>query len=202
MNKKYLFLILAVLTLNTAVFTACSDEKEESFVAENNTNNYTAAATDTTVTGEVTAISGNYVTLALGTVKDSSEAPENAEQDGEARGAGGEMPEMDGEFPKMNGERPEMNGEIPERNGEFPQTDGENPRMNGGGRSGAYGESGGRKSSSSIEKSGEEYSCTLPVGMKIDGLSGRSSDYSAVTVGTVLTLTISEDGVVRAAKAD
>lgn len=201
MNKKYLFLILAVLTLNAAVFTACSDEKEESFAAEDNTNNYTAAASDTTVTGEVTAISGNYVTLALGTVKESSEASENTEQDGEARGFDGKMPEMNGDMPEMDGDFSKMDGERPGMNGEMPEMNGDMSEMSGG-HFGANGSYGGRKSSASIEKSGEEYSCTLPVGMNIDGLSGRSSDYSAVTVGTVLTLTISEDGVVRAAKAD
>lgn len=193
MNKKYLFLILAVLTLNTAVFTACSDKKEESFTAEDNTNNYTAVGSDITITGEVTAISGNYVTLALGTVKDNPETPGNTEQEGEPSEADRKMPEMNGEMPERNGDFPPMDGEPPEMNGEMPQ-------MNGGhGSKGGYGS---KKSSASIEKSGEEYSCTLPVGMKIDGLSGRSSDYSAVSVGTVLTLTVSEDGIVRAARTD
>lgn len=193
MNKKYLFLILAVLTLNTAAFTACSDKKEESFTAEDNTNNYTAVGSDTTITGEVTAISGNYVTIALGTVKDDPEASDNTEQEGKPSEAAGKMPEMNGEMPERNGDFPPMDGDLPDMNGEMPQ-------MNGG-RFGSKG-GGGKKSSASIEKSGEEYSCTLPVGMKIDGLSGRSSDYSAVSVGTVLTLTVSEDGVIRAARAD
>ena len=60
---------------------------------------------------------------------------------------------------------------------------------------------GGRKSAS-ITKSGEESSYMIPVGMTIAGLSGRSSDYSGITVGTILTLTVSEDGTVRAASAE
>ena len=60
---------------------------------------------------------------------------------------------------------------------------------------------GGRKSAS-ITKSGEESSYMIPVGMTIAGLSGRASDYSGITVGTILTLTVSEDGTVRAASAE
>ena len=60
---------------------------------------------------------------------------------------------------------------------------------------------GGRKSAS-ITKSGEESSYMIPVGMTIAGLSGRSTDYSGITVGTILTLTVSEDGTVRAASAE
>lgn len=60
---------------------------------------------------------------------------------------------------------------------------------------------GGRKNAS-ITKSGEESSYMIPVGMTIAGLSGRSSDYSGITVGTLLTLTVSEDGTVRAASAE
>ena len=66
MNKKSFFLLLALLTLN---LTACSDSAEETQqITTAAPNNYTAVSTDTTVSGEVTAIAGNYVTLALGTV--------------------------------------------------------------------------------------------------------------------------------------
>lgn len=71
MNKKSFFLLLAMLTLN---LTACSDSAEEvQQMTITAPNNYTAVSTDTTVSGEVTAIAGNYVTLALGTVEENKD---------------------------------------------------------------------------------------------------------------------------------
>ena len=61
---------------------------------------------------------------------------------------------------------------------------------------------GGRRGGASIDKNGDEGTYIIPVGMPIDGLSGRNSDYSGITVGTILTLTINEDGVVCAASAE
>lgn len=183
MNKKSFFLLLAMLTLN---LTACSDSAEE---AQQMTtaapNNYTAVSTDTTVSGEVTAIAGNYVTLALGTVEENKDdnSDNNTSDD-----KSGDNSDMKSDFPDApnndgSGTPPEM------PSGDFSAPDGA-----GFGR-------GGRKSAS-ITKSGEESSYMIPVGMTIDGLSGRSSDYSGITVGTILTLTVSEDGTVRAASAE
>lgn len=183
MNKKSFFLLLAMLTLN---LTACSDSAEE---AQQMTtaapNNYTAVSTDTTVSGEVTAIAGNYVTLALGTVEENKDdnSDNNTSDD-----KSGDNSDMKSDFPDApnndgSGTPPEM------PSGDFSAPDGA-----------GFGK-GGRKSAS-ITKSGEESSYMIPVGMTIDGLSGRSSDYSGITVGTILTLTVSEDGTVRAASAE
>ena len=183
MNKKSFFLLLAMLTLN---LTACSDSAEE---AQQMTtaapNNYTAVSTDTTVSGEVTAIAGNYVTLALGTVEENKDdnSDNNTSDD-----KSGDNSDMKSDFPDApnndgSGTPPEM------PSGDFSAPDGA-----------GFGK-GGRKSAS-ITKSGEESSYIIPVGMTIDGLSGRSSDYSGITVGTILTLTVSEDGTVRAASAE
>lgn len=183
MNKKSFFLLLAMLTLN---LTACSDSAEE---AQQMTtaapNNYTAVSTDTTVSGEVTAIAGNYVTLALGTVEENKDdnSDNNTSDD-----KSGDNSDMKSDFPDApnndgSGTPPEM------PSGDFSAPD-----------SAGFGK-GGRKSAS-ITKSGEESSYIIPVGMTIDGLSGRSSDYSGITVGTILTLTVSEDGTVRAASAE
>lgn len=183
MNKKSFFLLLAMLTLN---LTACSDSAEE---AQQMTtaapNNYTAVSTDTTVSGEVTAIAGNYVTLALGTVEENKDdnSDNNTSDD-----KSGDNSDMKSDFPDApnndgSGTPPEMSS------GDFSAPDGA-----------GFGK-GGRKSAS-ITKSGEESSYIIPVGMTIDGLSGRSSDYSGITVGTILTLTVSEDGTVRAASAE
>lgn len=195
MNKKSFFLLLALLTLN---LTACSDSAEENQqITTAAPNNYTAVSTDTTVSGEVTAIAGNYVTLALGTVEENKDDSDNSNSDDKSDG-NYDMPSDLPDAPNNdgNGTPPEMpdgnmpSGDMPE----MPSGDMNAPDGAGFGR-------GGRKSAS-ITKSGEESSYIIPVGMTIDGLSGRSSDYSGITVGTILTLTVSEDGTVRAASAE
>lgn len=195
MNKKSFFLLLALLTLN---LTACSDSAEETQqITTAAPNNYTAVSTDTTVSGEVTAIAGNYVTLALGTVEENKADSDNSNSDDKSDG-NYDMPSDLPDAPNNdgNGTPPEMpdgnmpSGDMPE----MPSGDMNAPDGAGFGR-------GGRKSAS-ITKSGEESSYMIPVGMTIAGLSGRSSDYSGITVGTILTLTVSEDGTVRAASAE
>ena len=195
MNKKSFFLLLALLTLN---LTACSDSAEETQqITTAAPNNYTAVSTDTTVSGEVTAIAGNYVTLALGTVEENKDDSDNSNSDDKSDG-NYDMPSDLPDAPNNdgNGTPPEMpdgnmpSGDMPE----MPSGDMNAPDGAGFGR-------GGRKSAS-ITKSGEESSYMIPVGMTIAGLSGRSSDYSGITVGTILTLTVSEDGTVRAVSAE
>lgn len=195
MNKKSFFLLLALLTLN---LTACSDSAEENQqITTAAPNNYTAVSTDTTVSGEVTAIAGNYVTLALGTVEENKDDSDNSNSDDKSDG-NYDMPSDLHDAPNNdgNGTPPEMpdgnmpSGDMPE----MPSGDMNAPDGAGFGR-------GGRKNAS-ITKSGEESSYMIPVGMTIAGLSGRSSDYSGITVGTLLTLTVSEDGTVRAASAE
>lgn len=195
MNKKSFFLLLALLTLN---LTACSDSAEETQqITTAVPNNYTAVSTDTTVSGEVTAIAGNYVTLALGTVEENKDDSDNSNSDDKSDG-NYDMPSDLPDAPNNdgNGTPPEMpdgnmpSGDMPE----MPSGDMNAPDGAGFGR-------GGRKSAS-ITKSGEESSYMIPVGMTIAGLSGRASDYSGITVGTILTLTVSEDGTVRAASAE
>lgn len=195
MNKKSFFLLLALLTLN---LTACSDSAEETQqITTAVPNNYTAVSTDTTVSGEVTAIAGNYVTLALGTVEENKDDSDNSNSDDKSDG-NYDMPSDLPDAPNNDGsgtppEMPDGNmpsGDMPE----MPSGDMNAPDGAGFGR-------GGRKNAS-ITKSGEESSYMIPVGMTIAGLSGRSSDYSGITVGTLLTLTVSEDGTVRAASAE
>ena len=192
MNKKSFFLLLALLTLN---LTACSDSAEETQqITTAAPNNYTAVSTDTTVSGEVTAIAGNYVTLALGTVEENKDDSDNSNSDDKSDG-NYDMPSdlPDAPINDGNGTPPDGNmpsGDMPE----MPSGDMNAPDGAGFGR-------GGRKSAS-ITKSGEESSYMIPVGMTIAGLSGHSSDYSGITVRTILTLTVSEDGTVRAASAE
>lgn len=200
MNKKSFFLLLAMLTLN---LTACSDSAEEAQqMTISAPNNYTAVSTDTTVSGEVTAIAGNYVTLALGTVEENQNDSNNSNSDNKSS----DNSDMKSDFPDApnndgSGTPPEMpDGNMP--SGDMPTGDMlEMPSGDFSAPDGAGFGKGGRKSAS-ITKSGEESSYMIPVGMNIDGLSGRSSDYSGITVGTILTLTVSEDGTVRAASAE
>lgn len=195
MNRKNFFIILTVLALYSTAFSGCAEsgEKENIPVQTAAVNNYVPKETDKTVSGEVTKITGNRITLALGTVSaDNSQPPENG---GEIPEMNGDMPQWDGNMPEGNftppsGEMPQMNGEKPDRGGERPDMSGEMPTQ---GR-------GGRKGSSTVQKTGEEAEYILPVGMPIDGLSGRNADYSGVTAGAVITLTVNEQGVVCAAE--
>ena len=148
---------------------------------------------DTQVTGEVTSIVGNEVTLALGEVIEN-----------ERENRGGEKP-VDGEMPEMseggfgNGEMPE-GFEMPEGgfgNGEMPEMP-EGMKIPEGGFGGNM--KGGRGGSSTIEKSGETAAYTIPVGMTISGAGGRNSDYSAISAGMMLRLTLNSDGYVVAAE--
>ena len=170
-KRKCLFLAMAIMS---AVMTGCTEQGSDIPVQsqQQEINNYTSAADDVTVTGEVTAITGNRVTLRI-TSGGNVEMPE------------GERPEMPGgERPEMpGGERSEMpEGERPEMpNGERPEMPEDEPPEKSG--------------------NGEEAVYTIPVGMTVEGLSGRKTDYSGITEGMSLTLTVSSDGVVRACKA-
>lgn len=161
-KKKILFLAMAIIS---AVMSGCSGQGENvpDQTAEQEVNNYVTAADDVTITGEVTEIVGNRVTLRIV--------------------ASGEMPEGEmhsEEHPEMpEGDRPEM-------------PDGDRPEMPEGGRPEMPG-------STRIEEAEAVY--TIPVGMTIDGLSGRKNDYSGITEGMMLTLTVSSDGAVRACAA-
>lgn len=173
MKKKNLFIILSVLALYSTVLAGCSESSDKTDMPAETAavNNYVPTSTDKTVTGEVTKITGNRITLALGNITEDNSAPD--ENSGDAPEADGNMPDFGGEIPDMNGAPPDM-GDMPSGKG-------------------------GRKSAS-VEKTGEEAEYILPVGMPIDGLSGRSNDYSGVSAGDVITLTVNEQGTVCAAE--
>ncbi|MBQ8780587.1 MAG: hypothetical protein IJZ72_02775 [Oscillospiraceae bacterium] len=215
------------------MMTGCSAEKNEDIKPVENTSvqtEYVMQEGDTQVTGEVTEIVGNEVTLALGEVSetDGGRMPERTENGEMSEGFGnGEMPEgfENGEMPEGfgsgempegfgsgempegfgnsempegfgNGEMPEGfgNGEMPEGfgNGEMPEGFGNGEMKGGRGRSG--------RGSASVEKSGETASYIIPVGMTVTGAGGRNSDYSSISAGTVLKLTLNSDGYVAAAE--
>lgn len=180
MKKKNLFIILSVLALYSTVLAGCSESSDKTDMPAETAavNNYVPTSTDKTVTGEVTKITGNRITLALGNITEDNSAPD--ENSGNAPEADGNMPDFGGEMPQMNGDMPDFGGVMPEM-GDMPSG------------------KGGRKSTS-VEKTGEEAEYILPVGMPIDGLSGRSNDYSGVSAGDVITLTVNEQGTVYAAE--
>mgnify|MGYP006874685449 CR=1 FL=1 len=110
----------------------------------------------------------------------------------------GQMPGNDRMPRRGDGEMPE-GMEFPEM-GEMPEGM-EMPEMGEGGKGGNGGRGGmGGKSSASVNKSGETATYIIPVGMTVSGASGRDSDYSAISVGNVLRLTVNSEGYVVAAE--
>ncbi len=193
--KKNILIILAAIAVSCT--TACSEKEQTPAPAQQTAavNGYVKKDTDTIISGEVTEITGNRVTLALGTIAEmpAEDKPNGSEKldrpDNIDFPDNAEMPKgMD--FP--SGERPDgmdfQGSENPEGMA-FPN----GMEMPEGGR---------HKNGSAIEKNGKEEVYIIPVGMTVDGLSGRSSDYSGITVGTVLTLTVNSDGIVCAAQAN
>ncbi|UKI15630.1 MAG: hypothetical protein L6V87_07750 [Ruminococcus sp.] len=143
--------MLALLTLN---LTACSDSAEETQqITTAAPNNYTAVSTDTTVSGEVTAIAGNYVTLALGTVEENKDDSDNSNSDDKSDG-NYDMPSDLPDAPNNdgNGTPPEMpDGNMP--SGDMPS--GDMPEMPSGDMNAPDGADfgrGGRKSASITKK--------------------------------------------------
>lgn len=193
---KKIFLA-ALIIANITVLSGCEKDGKNSgmpreSMPENATvTEYIMQEGDTQIVGEVTQIVGNEITLALGnliennTEKDMQKIPQFDTENGDAP----QMPQ-DGDMPKFdmeNGEAPQM----PE--GGFPNMDGGNfPDMNSDEASGS--KRGGRKSSVSVEKSGETGTYIIPVGMTVIGASGRNSDYSAISAGMTLRLTLNSDG--------
>ena len=182
--KKKLISLLGLVAMFT--LSGCGSSDKTDMPAETAAvNNYVPTSTDKTVTGEVTKITGNRITLALGNITEDNSTPD--ENSGDAPEADENMPDFGGDMPQMNGDMPDFGGEMPDMNGTPPDM-GDMPSGKGG------------RKSASVEKTGEEAEYILPVGMPIDGLSGRSNDYSDVSAGDVITLTVNEQGTVCAAE--
>lgn len=198
MKKIFLApLIIAGIT----VLSGCEKDGKNSGMPQENApvnavvTEYIMQEGDTQIVGEVTQIVGNEVTLALGkpvensTGKDMREMPQNDEKP-QFDAENGEVPQMpqDGDIPKFD----IGNDEIPQMpEGGFPNTD--------GGKASGF-KRGGKKSSVSVEKSGETGTYIIPVGMTVSGASGRSSDYTAISTGMTLRLTLNSEGYTVAAE--
>ncbi len=158
---------------------------------------------DTQIVGEVTQIVGNDVTLALGELAENGTeggippVPQNGEklQFDTENDEASKMPQ-DGENPQMpEGGFPDMGdgdfSNMPE--GGFPNMDGGDfPDINSGEASEFQVK--GRKASVSVKKSGETGTYIIPVGMTVSGASGRNNDYSAISAGMTMRLTLNSDG--------
>lgn len=199
---KKIFLASLIIAGITVLSGCEKDGKESGMPRESASDNaavteYVMQEGDTQIVGEVTQIVGNEVTLALGEAvesnngKDMPEMPQGGErpkfdsENGEAL----QMPQGDDmpKFDRENGEAPQMpqDGDMPQMpDGGFPDMDGEAPEF----------KRGGRKSSVSVEKSGETGTYIIPVGMTVSGAVGRSSDYTAISAGMTLRLTLNSDG--------
>ena len=210
----------AVLTA-LLMMTGCSDNAEVDIVPIEGTvfrTEYTIQEGDTQVTGEVTEIIGNEVTLELGEVTETERsfkgegavAPKGTTEGSETvtEPVFEDTEETSTDAVTDNGntensKKPNSNFkkgklregmELPE-GFEMPEGgfgNGEKPE-------GSF----GRKmkgGSAKIEKSGETASYTIPVGMQISGAGGRSSDYSSISAGMLLRLTLNTDGYVVAAE--
>ena len=78
MKKKNLFIILSVLTLYSTVLAGCPESSDKTDMPAETAavNNYVPTSTDKTVTGEVTKITDNRITLALGNITEDNSAPD------------------------------------------------------------------------------------------------------------------------------
>lgn len=186
---KKIFLTPLIIACITVLSGCEKDGKNSGIPREIMTDNtavteYIMQEGDTQIVGEVTQIVGNEVTLALG------ELAENGTEGGiPLVPQNGENPQMpDGGFPDMgDGDFPNM----PE--GSFPNMDGGDfPDMNSGEASEFQVK--GRKAFVSVKKSGETGTYIIPVGMTVSGASGRNNDYSAISAGMTIRLTLNSDG--------
>lgn len=173
----------------------------------------TAQGGETTVYGRVDSIVGNEVVLELGTVRggmgsrnrDAAASPAaeaSTDAAGGALGGDGWAPPSDMEGESGTGRtRPEgFRGTPSEGVGGASAGGGERPAMGegnappGAGRSGSAGSGTGSGAQAlDITYTGEKATYLLPVGMQIG-----TGDFSSVTAGMVLRITLNETGVITA----
>lgn len=67
-NQKLILTLLVTATISGLLLPGCTTSQAETKTATTNNNNNTAAIDDTVSYGEVTAVSGSTITLALGTM--------------------------------------------------------------------------------------------------------------------------------------
>ena len=172
------------------------------------------ALAEETVSGIITQVNGNEITLDLVTL--ASAGPGGGENAAPAEGgeapegeapSGEELPEMPegGDFSGMSGgELPEMpeggdfsgmfGGEMPEmpEGGDFSEMfGGELP--SGGGMT-----SGGGGAGRSYTRTGESATYQIPIGAEVVTLTGASRDFHSLSTELLVTISFREDGVTPA----
>ena len=182
---------------------ACGCSSGTNSQNKNNNNSSRPAQTETTalssnqtqVAGKVTSIIGNEVVLALGEISTSSmpsagnnETSASNSENSSASTSSSENQNSKNSF-RGSGQKPSgmPSGEAP--SGEMPSgmPSGEAPsgEMPSGGN--FAGRTGGKVE---ITLNGETGTYIIPVGLSLSGLSGNTTDFSAITEGMILRLTL------------
>ena len=173
MKRKMSFIAgaMAVCILAGCAFTGCEKKSEE---PEKTTE--TAAVNNYVKKDSDTEVTGEITSIVGNEITLAIGDADTSSSDSDEKPSfeDGERPSFgDGEMPSFgDGERPSFG-------------DGERPK---------------RKKSASVTKTGEEKSYIIPAGMPVTGLSSRKTDYSGLSEGMVIKLTVNSDGVVCAAE--
>lgn len=183
--------IVCLVGLQIATFTACgksSDTSGTNVITTEVSDQSETTANDTTdeianqegantVYGEVTAVDGENVTIAVGTLNESPKRPDGgATMDSQSQ----ERP--DGEIPAEGQSQERPDGEVP-TDGKGPgTTDGEAPQMQNGGFS-------------MLTLTGEEQTISITDEsiIKSEKAEDTETGLAAITVGATIILTYEED---------
>lgn len=191
--KKFIVFLLAASLMATLAGCSFADSSTADAAPKSAVPAATEALSEnqSQIAGTVTSIVGNEVVLALGEIKErtapggrmgensdsADSSAENAQSAADSkamqgRGQGG----FSGKMP--SGERP--SGDMP--SGEMPT--GEMPSGNLGG---------GMNGSVEVTPTGETGTYLIPVGLSLSGMSGSVADFSAISEGMTLRLTLEAD---------
>ncbi len=209
LNKRTTCLMLALCLI--LIFTGCTGTDN---ISPSTPTSKTLEST-TTVTGIVTAVNGNEVTLELvkmGGMSDRGGAPQGdtSAPEGGFSGNGGQAPpEMpaDGQSPsdrqppsgggqgsgKKSGSRPDGAGKQSDTSsqgswGSAPDGNGMPPE---GDMPFIDGTTGGQNS---YTRTGETATYQVPVGAPVTNMAGATKDFNALAVDTLITITLTELG--------
>ncbi|MGN1137596.1 MAG: hypothetical protein ACI4SF_15440 [Oscillospiraceae bacterium] len=203
MKIKKTIIIAAMAML---VFSACgkSDDAADNTVSQQQAEVYEIQEGDTQISGEVISIVGNEVTLALGEVTErkmpSESVPENGESSDTDNSSSAERPVRGERGSSADGEKPDFGSVDKGEHSYLADGEAADPgSFEKGENSGQFGSKHGG-ATVALEKSGESGTYIIPVGMTVGGLSGRSSDYSGISEGDILTLIIDSEGTVKSAE--
>ncbi|MGN0586466.1 MAG: hypothetical protein ACI4JF_04195 [Oscillospiraceae bacterium] len=185
-------LIIFTLCAVCAAFAGCKKEDSSNVQTSETVTEYVMQEGDTVVSGEVVSVVGNEVTINVGTVSQDESAQPPSDREFPAEG------ETDGDMPQRGERQSFGEGEMPDFAGGERQNGGERPDFSGGDMQDGENSRGGKRSSVQIETTGESVSYIIPVGMPVSGSSGRQSDYTAISAGAAVQITLNSDGLVVA----